>query len=446
MQLDLLEKKTAVEIGKFIEIGKICPIELTEFFLKRIEQFPDSKSIFTSILKERALQLAKEAKIRAETGIRKSIIDGVPISIKDLADIRNEETKGGSTMIKNQKAKYDAVFVKNLISNGLIPIGKTHMTELAFSGLGLNPQTKTPENSIDPKLVPGGSSSGSAVSVSQHLSVASIGSDTGGSVRIPAAWNNLVGLKTTHHSISLKGVLKLCPSFDTIGPLCKSVEDANAFFSALKNKKINLLSPLKLRQLRFLVIKNVFFEKLDQDLKISFDRHIEILKNLGVAIEFKELEEIDKTLEISGTVFPAEAYATWGKLIEKSPEKMFPPILSRFRGGRDIKASDYIKKMTKLREIREVFLRKTSGYDAIIVPCSPIKPPESKKLIEDFNFFTEQNILALRNTRMANSLNLCSLTIPLKANFSGLMIFCHPNEEEKLMRIGLTLENQISKN
>jgi len=151
-------------------------------------------------------------------------------------------------------------------------------------------------------------------------------------------------------------------------------------------------------------------------------------------------------LQISGTVFPAEAYATWGKLIEKSPEKMFPPILSRFRGGKDIKAYDYIKNMKKLRQIREVFLRKTLEYDAIIVPSSPIKPPKTSKLVEDFNFFTEQNILALRNTRMANSLNLCSLTIPLKDNFSGLMIFCHPDEEQKLMRIGLTLENQISKN
>ncbi len=234
------------------------------------------------------------------------------------------------------------------------------------------------------------------------------------------------------------------PSFDTIGPLCKSVQDAGALFSALRNKKVNLLSPLNLRQLRFLVIKNVFFEKLDQDLKISFDSQIEALKNLGVAIEFKNLEEIDKVLEISGTVFPSEAYATWGKLIEQAPEKMFPPILSRFRGGKDIKASDYIEKMRQLEKTREAFLKKTFGYDAIIAPSSPIKPPKTRRLIEDFNFFTEQNILALRNTRMANSLNLCSLTVPLKTNFSGFMLFCHPNEEDKLMRIGLAVENLIS--
>ena len=429
MELDLLVRKTAVEIGEFIENGKICPIELTEFFLQKIERFTNSDSIFTTVLKERSLHLAKEAKVRAITGIRKSIIDGVPISIKDLADIRNESTSGGSKMIKSKKAKSDAVFVKNLISNGLIPIGKTHMTELAFSGLGLNPQTKTPENSLDPTLAPGGSSSGSAVSVSKHLCVASIGSDTGGSVRIPAAWNNLVGLKTTLNSVSLKGVLKLCPSFDTIGPLCRSVEDANVLFSALRNRKIKLSSPLKITQLRFLVIKNVFFEKFDQDLKVSFDAQIESLKRLGVAIEFKDLEEIDRTLEISGTVFPAEAYATWGKLIEQSPEKMFPPVLSRFRGGKDIRATDYIEKMRQLEETKKDFLRKTLRYDAIIVPSCPIKPPNTSRLIEDFNFFTEQNILALRNTRMANSLNLCSLTIPLKANFSGFMFFCHPNEE-----------------
>ena len=121
MQMDLLEKKTAVEIGQLIEIGKICPLELTEFFLQKIEQFPESQSIFTTVLQERSLELAKESKSRANAGIRKSIIDGVPISIKDLADIRNELTKGGSLMIESEKAKSDAVFVTNATS-GLIAV------------------------------------------------------------------------------------------------------------------------------------------------------------------------------------------------------------------------------------------------------------------------------------------------------------------------------------
>ena len=443
MELELLGKKTAVEIGGLIEIGKICPIELTDFYLQRINDSIESKSIFTTVLKRRSLKISKESKMRASSGMRKSIVDGVPISIKDLADITNEFTLGGSTMIQRQKANSDALFVKNLIANGLIPIGKTHMTELAFSGLGLNPQTKTPKNSLDSELVPGGSSSGSAISVSRNLSVASIGSDTGGSVRIPAAWNNLVGLKTTLNSVSLKGVLKLCPNFDTIGPLCRSVEDAHALFCSLTQKKIKALSPLKFSKLKFLIIKNVFFEKLNDDFKLSFDNQIENLKKLGATVEFKEFEEINKTLDISGIVFPAEAYATWGKLIEKNPEKMFPPILNRFRGGKDIRASEYINSMSQLLSIRNIFLRKTMGYDAILTPSSPIKPPNIKKLLKDFNFFTEQNILALRNTRMANSLNLCSLTLPTNINFSGLMLFGRPNEEEKLLRIGLSIQNEI---
>ena len=168
--------------------------------MQKISSDPRSEEIFTEVYKKSALASAKESKQRAKVGLRRGVLDGIPISIKDLADIKGKLTGGGSSLTNKEKARNNATFVDNLQNQGVIILGKTHMTELAFSGLGLNPITATPANPFNEKLVSGGSSSGSAVSVSRNYCLASIGSDTGGSVRIPAAWNNLVGLKTVSYT------------------------------------------------------------------------------------------------------------------------------------------------------------------------------------------------------------------------------------------------------
>ena len=317
------------------------------------------------------------------------------------------------------------------------------MTELAFSGLGLNTITATPANPFNEELVSGGSSSGSAVSVSRNYCIGSIGSDTGGSVRIPAAWNNLVGLKTTHNLIDLTGVLKLCPSFDTLGPICKNVDDTHLLFHAMKKGKFQKLKKYQASDFKFLIIKNMFFDNIDSEINDSFNSAIErIIKN-GAKVEYKSISEIDNALEISKIVFPAEAYGMWQQEIEKSPEKMFAPIRERFRSGQHILAHDYVFSLQQLFEFRMSFLKKIMGFDAILAPTSPIKPPRITKLIDDHDLFTEKNLLALRNTRIANSLNLCALTLPTETDFSGLMIMGPPNNEFDLMSIGLTIEKII---
>ena len=440
MDLENLRYKTIKEVSEWIEAGQICPEELTHFYLEKISSDPKSKDVFTEVLKNSALDSAKESKKRAKRGMRKGILDGIPISVKDLADIAGHLTRGGSSLTDTKKAKKNAVFVEKLYSEGVIILGKTHMTELAFSGLGLNPATATPPNPLNEKLVSGGSSSGSAVSVSRNYCLASIGSDTGGSVRIPAAWNNLVGLKTTHNIIDLTGVLKLCPSFDTLGPICKSVEDSHFLFDAMTNANFQKPAKLKPENFKFLVIKNMFFENIDNDINNSFNIAIEKIIQSGATVEYKNLSEIDSAFEISKTVFPAEAYGIWHHEIEKNPEKMFVPIRERFRSGRDIAACDYIFSLHKLLELRMSFLKKVDGFDAILAPTSPIKPPSITQLLDDHDFFTEKNLLALRNTRIANSLNLCALTLPTKTDFSGLMLMGRPNSEVELMSIGLSIE------
>ena len=443
MDLENLKIKKIKDVSKLLEKGQLCPEELTRFYLDKIYSDSRSKNVFTSVLKKSALESAKESKKRAKLGLRKGVLDGIPISVKDLADIEGEFTRGGSSLTNKKKAKNNAVFIDELKSQGVIILGKTHMTELAFSGLGLNTITATPANPFNEELVSGGSSSGSAVSVSRNYCIGSIGSDTGGSVRIPAAWNNLVGLKTTHNLIDLTGVLKLCPSFDTLGPICKNVDDTHLLFHAMKKGKFQKLKKYQASDFKFLIIKNMFFESIDSEINDSFNSAIErIIKN-GAKVEYKSISEIDNALEISKIVFPAEAYGMWQQEIEKSPEKMFAPIRERFRSGQHILAHDYVFSLQQLFEFRMSFLKKIMGFDAILAPTSPIKPPRITKLIDDHDLFTEKNLLALRNTRIANSLNLCALTLPTETDFSGLMIMGPPNNELDLMSIGLTIEKII---
>ena len=440
MDFENLKNKKIKDVSKLIEKGRVCPEELTHFYLEKISSDPRAKDIFTEVFKRSALDTAVESKKRAKAGLRKGALDGIPISVKDLADIEGELTAGGSSLTNKKKAEKNAVFVDDLKSQGVVILGKTHMTELAFSGLGLNPITATPVNPYNTDLVSGGSSSGSAVSVSRNYCLASIGSDTGGSIRIPAAWNNLVGLKTTHNIIDLTGVLKLCPSFDTIGPICKNVDDTNLLFNAMTNNKFQNLRKYKAGQFNFLIIKNMFFEQIDSDINDSFNLAIDKIITSGATVEYKTISEIDRAFEISKTVFPAEAYGMWGNEIEKNPEKMFAPIRERFRSGRDILAHDYVFSLQKLYELRKSFLQKVKGFDAILAPTSPIKPPNITQLLDDHEFFTERNLLALRNTRIANSLNLCALTLPTETDFSGLMLMGRPNNEYELMNIGLAIE------
>ena len=443
MDLENLRIKKIEDVSKLLEKGQLCPEELTRFYLDKIYSDSRSKNVFTSVLKKSALESAKESKKRAKIGLRKGVLDGIPISVKDLADIEGEFTRGGSSLTNKKKAKNNAVFIDELKSQGVIILGKTHMTELAFSGLGLNTITATPANPFNEELVSGGSSSGSAVSVSRNYCIGSIGSDTGGSVRIPAAWNNLVGLKTTHNLIDLTGVLKLCPSFDTLGPICKNVDDTHLLFHAMKKGKFQKLKKYQASDFKFLIVKNMFFESIDSEINDSFNSAIErIIKN-GAKVEYKSISEIDNALEISKIVFPAEAYGMWQQEIEKSPEKMFAPIRERFRSGQHILAHDYVFSLQQLFEFRMSFLKKIMGFDAILAPTSPIKPPRITKLIDDHDLFTEKNLLALRNTRIANSLNLCALTLPTETDFSGLMIMGPPNNELDLMSIGLTIEKII---
>lgn len=441
---DELLKKTASDLGRMIDAGKVSPLELTETYLAAIEAHPLANRIYARTTHARALDEAKAATVRAIAGTRVGPLDGVPISWKDLFDTAGTGTEAGSAFLKDRVPDKDAEVLKNATHAGLICLGKTHMSELAFSGLGLNPITESPPCVNDLDAIAGGSSSGAATSVAFSLAAAGIGSDTGGSVRIPAAWNDLVGLKTTSGLLSLKGVVPLCAKFDTVGPLCRSVEDAANLLAALAGTSPMQLQHSGLKGKRFAICTTLALDELTDTPKRAFEGVIQSLKDAGAIVEELEIPELDPAMSLAGCLFTTEAYAQWQTEIDATPELMYPEIHDRFLSGRGYSGYAYVQAWQKLEQLRESYLRRTAAYDAVLLPSSPTLPPNIKKLEQDGDYYIRANLLALRNTRIGNLMGLCSLTLPAKQASCGLMINCNPFEERKLLVLGAAIEQVLA--
>ena len=437
---------TASELGDMIGQGEIDPVELTEHFLSRIETSPIGKKIYSTVTSQLALEQAKDAKKRAISGRRLSSLDGVPISWKDLFDIEGYPCEAGSELLAGRLANQNCEVYNLAEAQGLICLGKTHMSELAFSGLGLNPVRETPPCVNYPESVPGGSSSGAATSVSFGLAAAGIGSDTGGSVRIPAAWNDLVGFKTTAGKLSLDGVVPLCSRFDTVGPLTKSVEDAARLFGVMSGREIRLPAPKAVKGLKLGILKNVAMENVVDLPKKAFESAIDKLKEAGASVSEIFVSSVDEAMDLTGLLYSPEAYATWKHKIEKTPDLMFAKILERFRSGANVLASDFICAWDKLMDLRQQYHSAVKMYDAVLIPTSPIIPPELDRLMNDGDFYNSQNLLALRNTRIGNLMGGCSITLPTDIPSCGLLIMGMPSQEERLLRLAQACELVLSRN
>ena len=430
---------SASDLGRGIGAGRIDPVDLTQAFLAAIENHPHAVRIYARTMPGRALPEAAAARNRARNGVRRGLLDGVPISWKDLFDTAGVATEAGSALLAGRVPRDDAQVLANATRAGLVCLGKTHMTELAFSGLGINPSTATPPNVNDPDLAPGGSSSGAATSVGFGLAAAGIGSDTGGSIRLPSAWNDLVGFKPTHGRLSLKGVVPLCESFDTVGPLCRTVEDCTELTAVLAGEKAPDLAGASLRGKRFLVL-DPYASDVREVPGAAFRSALSRLVQAGAVVETGRVAAVDEAMETTLSLYTAEAYGTWGKVIEANPEKMFATIRTRFRQGRDVLAADYVWLWRRLRELRQDYLRATAGYDAVLMPTAANLPPDAARLLSDADYFTTENLLTLRNTRVGNLMGLCALTLPTGVPSTGIMLMCPPGDDVRLLRIAAAAE------
>jgi len=435
---------TAADLGRGIAAGQINPVALCETYLAAIDAHPLRDRIYARVTADRARAEARAASIRAKSGQRLSLLDGVPISWKDLFDTAAIGTEAGTKLLAGRVPEHDALVLQNATAAGLVCLGKVHMSELAFSGLGYNPSTATPPCVNDMDAVPGGSSSGSAASVAFGLAAASIGSDTGGSVRIPAAWNDLVGLKTTHGRLSLEGVVPLALKFDTIGPLCRSVEDAALLTAALEGSKAPDLRGASLKGRRLAIIQTVLMEGLREAPKAAFARAVARLEAAGAIIEVIEVPAVQQALDVSGPLITSEAYGLWMDVIEAAPEKMYAEILRRFRLGGEYSGPQYVSAWAKLEAARQAYDHATAGYDAVIAPTSAIMPPNLERLNAEHDYYVTENLLALRNTRMGNLLGLCGLTLPTGTPSCGLMLQAAPDLDNALLRLGAAAEAALA--
>ncbi|MCH7944185.1 MAG: amidase [Proteobacteria bacterium] len=444
---------SACALGVGIADGDIDPVALCEHFLARIAAHDDDRKIYLHVTGGRARAEAEAAARRARNGLRRGILDGVPISWKDLFDSAGAPTTAASPIFAGRIPDADAALLARAGRAGLVCLGKTNLTEFAFSGLGINPHYGTPANAFDDECarVPGGSSSGAAVSVARGLAAAAIGSDTGGSVRIPAAWNGLVGLKTTAGLLPLDGVIPLAASLDTAGPLCRDVADANALFAVLAARPPADLTGASLKGRRLLVPSNVVWDGIDPAIESVVRAAIDRLADAGadvVSEEVPEFSEVEELFAKHGPLVAAEAYARWHDLVDSQADKIYHNVLKRFWAGSELGVPAFETMRRALDGMAARLHARLAGVAALVAPTTLISPPPIAELEADDDAYAAANMGALHNTSLGNVLKTCAVTLPCGGDNDGLpvglMLHARPFTEAALLRLAAACETALA--
>ena len=421
---------------------------LVEECLSRIRA-PDGEGarVFLKVRASEALAFADELDRERRSEQPRSPFAGIPVSIKDLFDIAGEVTAAGSTILRGAPpATQDAPSVARLIAAGFVPIGRTNMTEFAFSGLGLNIHYGTPANPHDraTRRIPGGSSSGAAVSVADGMAFGGLGTDTGGSCRIPAAMCGITGFKPTARRVPLEGAFPLAPSLDSVGSLAQTVECCAILDAVLANESFEPIALPPLGALKLAVPQTYVLENMEAHVARSFARALSTLSNAGAHIVDIELPELNELTELNrkGGLAPPEAYAVHRDWTVQYPDAYDHRVLSRILRGKEQDAADYIQLLrARSRFIERVTIR-IEGIDALLLPTTPIVAPTIDSLADDAAY-TRINALALRNPSIINFLDGCAVSIPCQMPGElpvGLMIAARDGGDRKLLSIGRSVE------
>lgn len=370
-----------------------------------------SESVFTRLYRDEALAAAAHADVLRVSGQSLSPLAGMPISIKDLLDVAGETTLAGSVVLEGRPAATaDATVVARLRTAGAAIIGKTTMTEFAFSGVGINPHYGTPGNPLDPTRIPGGSSSGAAVSVAGGFCVAAIGSDTGGSIRIPAALCGLVGFKPTMRRVPTAGTVPLSPTLDTLGPIASSVADCLLVDGLIADQPLSPPS-LALEGLRFAVPEDVVMDDIDDHVAKAFTATLSKLSAAGAEIIEVPMKMLAEAREIN-RFSPIESYAWHRPLLAAAEMRYDHRVAQRIRLGETCTADDLRRLRTARVEWIAQVERALRGFDAILMPTVPIVAPRTEALLASDEAFFEANRLLLRNPSLINLLDGCALSLP----------------------------------
>jgi len=420
--LDCITSRSIGQLQQALNAGDLTSEGLVRAQLTRIERFDGQLNAYVQAYPERALAAAVAADRQRAAGVKLGPLHGIPLAIKDLFEIEGQTITGGSLAEAPRVSQVTATAVQRLQQAGAIILGKTHTVEFAFGGWGTNAVMGTPWNPWDRAVhrAPGGSSSGSAVAVASGLASAALGTDTGGSVRIPAGMCGLVGLKTTRGLISRHGLIELCPSLDTVGPITHTVEDAAWMLDALLGP--DPLDPVSARApvfntaaqlnlpvagLRIWVLPQAERAQIAPGVLAAYDAGLEQLAELGMQLVEQPLPtSLEQCMRVAGGLMSAEGYANLGSLFEREDLRFDPHVQRRVLSGRGIDAAAYIRLHQQRRAARQAMSEAMLNIDACVFPTNAIG---SVPLAQVDEYGTPLALLG----RLANLLNLCSVAVPV---------------------------------
>jgi len=455
-----LEFSTIAELAARIRAGTLSPVTLAETFLERITALDKRLHAFIAVARDRALAEARAAEILLRGGHDLGPLQGVPYAVKDLYDVKGMATTAGTRLLAGNVATQDCAAVRRLAAAGMVLLGKTHTVQFAFGGVGINHDHGTPHNPWSPTpLAPGGSSSGSAVAVGAGLAPAALGSDTGGSVRIPAALCGTVGLKTTVGRISRSGVYPLSWTLDTVGPLTRSVEDAALVYQALHGVDLadettvgvpthDVLPGLKagVKGLRIAFGETLFFDDVDPDLAAAVREAGGVLRGLGASVDGVAVPEAREAMaeQRRATMIAAEALAVNGRLIDEHFDALDPIVANRMKLGRNLSGTDYFVVLRQWAALRERVKRTLADVDALLVPATMIPPRPIAAIDASAESYGDANLRYLRNTAVGNILGLCAVVLPCGFTRDGLpiglMVYAKAFDEATALRVAWAYE------
>jgi aspartyl-tRNA(Asn)/glutamyl-tRNA(Gln) amidotransferase subunit A len=399
-----------------------------------------------TVYRDQAKAAADAADARAKAGVSLGPVDGTIVSIKDLFDVAGEVTRVGSKVFaeEGKPAAADAPVVRRLRAGGAIIVAKTNMSEFAYTGIGANPHFGTPGNPADRKRVPGGSSSGAAVAAADGMCEIAIGTDTGGSCRIPGALCGVVGYKPSRQRIPTNGAFPLSYIIDSIGSIARSVEACARADAVMANETYVPLEPVPLAGLRIGVAEGYPLENLDETVDLKFSDAVARLKKAGAHLSKEKLSLLDEMAQVNskGGVQPAEAFAIHRDLLSRRADAIDPNVRVRLERARDISAADYIDMVRERARLIRMMDIRIADVDALAWPTTPMVAPTMQEVAAPAEF-ARKNAMLLRNTVIVNFFDLCAISVPIPRGSglpAGFMLVARNGQDQCLFRIAAAVE------